>query len=74
MTFINENIKRKNSFTMNDIVTYYNNHLAPAALATSFLAPLNRIKLLRQTMPLIAINEVEKPKNTINLVKSIFKL
>lgn len=70
----NENIKndKKNLLISNELILKtFNKDFAPVALATSFFAPLNRIKLILQTNKLISINDSEKVLKLSPLVQSI---
>ena len=69
----NENINndKKTLLISNELlVKTFNKDFTPVALATTFFAPFNRIKLILQTNKLISINDSEKVFKLSPLVQS----
>lgn len=66
----NNNLEEKYLITNEILFQTFTKDFLPAAFTATALAPLNRIKILLQTMPLIAINEREKIYKPTTLMSS----
>ena len=75
-TLSNLNINQKDKdnkkiLISNELLTRtFSRDFVPVALATTFLAPLNRIKIILQNMKLISINESDKIYKPTTLLQS----
>ncbi len=65
-----EKITPKILITNKTLVNTFFKDFIPVAMATTFLAPLNRIKICLQNMKLISINETEKVFKPSALIQS----
>jgi hypothetical protein len=64
------NNKKKILISNKVIANTFNKEFIPLVLATTFFAPINRIKICLQNMTLMSINESEKVYRTSHLIQS----